>query len=116
MELKIVNSEYTAKNRGGLERVTKLDECVQRIMTKLQTRKGSFDLMPEFGSLLYTLPSVKPSERRGAALQYIVEALSDEPQVSVKDAELVEAGEGVLEICVNLILDGEQIELEGILI
>lgn len=101
MELKLENGKYTAVSRGGLEFVSGAEELRQRIEMKLTARRGGFALMPEFGSRLYLLPTVKPSQREAAARQYIAEALSDE-DVSIDRITLADGGDGVLQLDLGL--------------
>lgn len=102
MELKLKNGKYTAVSRGGLERVSGTEELRQRVEMKLTARRGGFALMPEFGSRLYLLSSVKPSHRAAAAEQYIREALSDESGLSLETVGLKERSHGGAALDVTL--------------
>ena len=88
MELKIYEGDYLPDGLGCMERVSGTEELLQRAFLKLSARRGSFPLLPEFGSNLYQLGRVKPSQRQSAALSWAVEALSDEPELSVTGVEL----------------------------
>lgn len=102
MELKLENGKYSAVSRGGLERVSGTEEMRQRVEMKLTAHRGGFALMPEFGSRLYLLPSVKPSQRAAAAEQFITEALSDESGLSLQNLTLTDNGDGCIALDVTL--------------
>ena len=74
---------------------------MQRITMKLTARRGGFSAMPEYGSQLHRLGSVRASERESVAAQYVTEALSDEPKVQLKALSLTENPDGsaALELC-----------------
>ena len=48
MELKLVNGDYLPDGRGGLEQAE--EEILQRALSRLTARRGSFPFLPEFGS------------------------------------------------------------------
>lgn len=92
-ELKLQNGKYAASRYGGFETVCGNEELAQRVEMKLCARRGGFALMPEFGSRLYLLPKVQPSQREAAARQYIAEALAGETGLRLESLELYPAGE-----------------------
>lgn len=92
-ELKLQNGKYTASRYGGLETVRGSGELAQRVEMKLCARRGGFALMPEFGSRLYLLPTIPPSQREAAARQYIAEALADETGIRLESLELFPSGD-----------------------
>lgn len=51
---------------GGVETVSGAEETAVRITMKLTARRGGFPLLPDYGSRLYQLAQVKPSERESA--------------------------------------------------
>lgn len=102
MELKLENGKYLAKTRGGLESVRGNEELIQRVEMKLRARRGSYALMPEFGSRLHTLASHKPSERQSAAEQFVAEALSDEKGLSVETLSLRTLEDDAIEVRLSL--------------
>lgn len=60
----------------------------------LTARRGQFPFLPELGSRLYQLGREKPSAREALALQYVTEALVQEPDLAVMGAELTETAPG----------------------
>lgn len=89
MELKIKDGEYVPGELQGFERLDGIEELVQRIIMKLRVRRGSFLPLPNYGSRLHTLATVKPSLREGAARQFVLEALSEEKGLVLEDLKLV---------------------------
>ena len=53
MELKLVNGDYLPDGRGGLQQAE--EEILQRALSRLTARRGSFPFLPEFGSRLCLL-------------------------------------------------------------
>lgn len=88
MELKLTDGNYLPRLGGGFVSVSGIDELAQRVEMKLKARRGGFPLMPDFGSRLYSLPSIKPSRRDAAARQFVAEALSDEPGLSLEELNI----------------------------
>ena len=60
MELKLIDGDYAADASGGLATVSGIEELAQRVLMKLTARRGSFPLMPDYGSRLYTCPRSSP--------------------------------------------------------
>ena len=110
MELKIRDGEYVF-SESGLDEVSGADERLQRILCRLSARRGGFSLLPDFGSRLYTLTSLKPSERPAAARQFVHEALEKEEGVEVLAVDYADGGENGALITLRLRLDGVDREL-----
>ena len=100
--------EVYAPNRAGTieqyrrirELVPIVDAAVQKLV-RLTARRGGFLPMPEYGSRLYMLGRTKPAQRSAAALQYVLEALEPETEITVSAVEYL-PGDG----------DGAQLRLE----
>ena len=104
MELKLVNGDYLPDGRGGLQQAE--EEILQRALSRLTTRRGSFPFLPEFGSRLYLLGAAAPSVRALAAERYVTEALAPETALKVESVRLREE-----ELVVYLRCMGEEREL-----
>ena len=76
MELKLVNGDYLPDGHGGLRQAE--EEILQRALSRLTARRGSFPFLPEFGSRLCLLGAVAPLARETAAERYVTEALAPE--------------------------------------
>jgi hypothetical protein len=103
MELRLENGAYCA-TRSGLATVTGAEELAQRLVMRLTARRGGFAPLPEYGSRLYLLHGIKPSQRGTAARQYIAEALREEHGVELESVDITEReGEGLLlNLCFRL--------------
>ena len=88
MELKLVNGDYQPDGHGGLRQAE--EEILQRALSRLTARRGSFPFLPEFGSRLYLLGTVAPSVRALAAERYVTEALAPETALKVESVRLRE--------------------------
>ena len=87
--LMLVNGDYVPQ--GNRLRAVEGDEAVlQRMLMKLTARRGQFPFMEEFGSRMWTLDRLRPAERQAAAEQYVLEALRDEPGLTVEQVTLAE--------------------------
>lgn len=86
MELKLVNGDYQPDGHGGLRQAE--EEILQRALSRLTARRGSFPFLPEFGSRLYLLGTVAPSVRALAAERYVTEALAPETALRVEQVRL----------------------------
>ena len=84
---------------------------MQRITMKLAARRGGFSAMPEYGSQLHRLGRVRHSEKESMAAQYVMEALSDEPDVQLKALSLTENPEGGAVLELNFAVRGETLRL-----
>ena len=94
MELKLVNGDYVPDGAGGMVRLSGAEEVLARAIFRLTARRGQFPFLPELGSRLYQLGREKPSAREALALQYVTEALAQEPDLAVVGSELTETAPG----------------------
>ena len=94
----------------GFETVTGIDELMQRVLFKLNIRRGSFPLIPKLGSDLWLLYKEKRSNRRSAAYQYICQALEDEMELDIAGVTINET-EDKMKIDVELSYKGEMASL-----
>ena len=106
MEWKLERGDYIPDGTGGLTALYGEEEALGRALYLLTARRGKFPFLPEMGSRLYQLGREKPSERQALAAQYVAEALSEEPDLSVRSVELVQEGEAGL-LTVHLDWRGE---------
>ena len=104
MELKLVNGDYLPDGRGGLQQAE--EEILQRALSRLTARRGSFPFLPEFGSRLCLLGAVAPLARETAAERYVTEALAPETALKVESVRLRGS-----ELTVTLIRAGTEREL-----
>ena len=109
MELKLKNGDYVKNGYHDLESVSGAEEAAQRIMMKLRARRGGFALMPDYGSRLYTLASVRPGRRESMARQFIAEALEGE-KVLLEELRLIDDGEN-LNLELSLKLGGQRLNI-----
>lgn len=106
MELKFVDGRYVPSAYGGLVTVTGRAELVQRALMRLSARRGGFVMLPDFGSSLHTLFSVKKSQRAAEARRMVYEALAPETGLEVTDVDYRETGDGTAVVKVYLALAG----------
>ena len=92
METKLVNGDYVPDGLGGVERLSGADALLGRVLYRLTARRGQFPPLPELGSELYRLGRWRPSQRESMAKQYAVQALTDEPELTVTEARLAQDG------------------------
>ena len=104
MELKFVDGKYVASPYGGLKTVTGQEEQLQRALMRLSARRGCFFPLPDFGSSLHTLFSVKKSQRASEAQRMVYEALAPETELKVTDVDYRETGDGTATVKVSLAL------------
>ena len=107
--LALVNGDYQPRG-NGLRTVTGDAALLQRILLKLTVHRGQFPFGEEFGSRLWTLSQLRPSERQAAAEQYVVEALADEAGLKA----LAESG-GTAKLTVCVSVNGTQMTVEAAL-
>ena len=86
------------------------EALAQRIIFRLTARRGSFPFWPELGSRLYQLGSLPASQRAAAAVQYVTEALAQEP-VAVEDVELTQRANGIAELRTRLSYQGTGLDV-----
>ena len=94
MELELKNGDYVPDGIGGVRRVSGREALAQRVLFRLTARRGSFPFWPELGSL-------PTSQRSAAAVQYVTEALAQEP-VDVEEVILTPQPGGTAELQVRL--------------
>ena len=102
MEMKLIKGDYVPDMWGGFERVSGEWELLQRVLFKLQCRRGGFAPMPELGSRLYRLCREKKKDMSAAARQYVIEALSGEDGVEVNGVTVGQAGDGTIYVSAEL--------------
>lgn len=95
MELKLIDGDYTKSVYHDLDSLGDADELAQRLTMKLVAHRGGFALMPNFGSELYKLVSLKQSERNVVAKAYIADALSDE-NVEIGEIDVYEEDDTIM--------------------
>lgn len=108
MELKLLDGQYVTGENKAPVTIDGTKELAQRIALKLRVRRGAFLPLPEFGSRLYLLGRVRPSERETAARQYVREALADEEGLSVDSLTLCAGAEGDALLRLSLSLGGAE--------
>ena len=107
MELRLVNGDYAVGEYHDFESVSGAGETAQRAMMKLAARRGGCAVLPEYGSRLYTLASVKEIERDGCVRQFVAEALDGEG-LALRDAAIrSEAGR----LYADLVIAGNGVDL-----
>lgn len=107
MELKLRDGDYVAGPDGTTERVGGTEAAVQRALMRLTARRGGFLPQPDYGSRLYTLGRLKPAQRSAAAVQYVLEALEPETEISVEAVEYLPGADGSAQLRVELACGGE---------
>lgn len=83
---KLRDGDYCPQEGGGFIQAEGVEALLERVLFKLQVRRGSFPLMPQLGSRLYLLPRVKASAREALGASYAAEALAGE-EVAVTRTE-----------------------------
>ena len=111
MELKLVDGAYAAGKYSWLAEVSGDEETAQRIAMKLTARRGGFAPLPEYGSRLYALPQLKPSQRQAAAKQYIAEALEGETDAALTGMSMA-AEDGRLSLKLTFRVGGGTADME----
>lgn len=109
MELILRGGDYMPDGKGGFCRARGSDEVLQRVLFRLNVRRGSFPFLPELGSRLYTLTREKPGDWAALAQQYAAEALREE-EVTVTGTEVSALKQGVL-VRVDLEWQGEDLSV-----
>lgn len=112
MELKLENGDYVPDGVGGLRRVQGQEALVQRVLYKLTARRGQFPFLEDLGSRLWKLGQVTPAKREAAAQEYVAEALTDEPDLRVRDVALT-WGPSAAELTVELSYGGETLTVSA---
>ena len=113
MELLIRDGDYVPDGSGGFLRLEGAQELLERVLFRLVARRGGMPFLPELGGLLHTLGREKPSERRGVAMQYVTQALAQEPGLRVEQVELTDRKDGRLDLKVFLEWQGEHLTVNA---
>lgn len=108
METKLINGDYVANGLGGVVRCKGDEALLARVLYRLTARRGALPFLSELGSRLYQLGREKPSTRQALAVQYVAEALREEPELAVESVELVQTEEMGL-LTVRLAWQGEEL-------
>lgn len=111
MERKLKNGDYIPAEKGGFAVTTGSQALLQRVLFRLTARQGSFPFLPQLGSNLYLLLREKPSARQALAMQYVVQALEEEREVTVTGVTLRERGDA-LDLTVALDWQGQSLSAE----
>lgn len=112
--LAVKNGDYVPQ-MGRIQTVSGNEALLQRILLKLTARRGAFPFMEDFGSRLWTLGRLHPTEWQAAAEQYVAEALSGETGLTVDGVTLTENGDGTTAVTVSVSVQGQQLTAEVVL-
>lgn len=104
------DGDYLPDEAGGYRRAEGSEELLQRVLWKLSIPRGSFPLLPDLGSQLYQLGRSKPTQRKSLAKQYIVEALADEPGLTLTGVSLEK--DGTMEVALDWQGESLMVKLE----
>ena len=107
MEWKLMDGDYVPDGQGRLTALSGAEEVLARVLYRLTARRGALPFLPELGSRLYQLGRERPSARQALAVQYVAEALREEPDLSVRAVELDQDG-AVGQLTVWLEWQGEE--------
>lgn len=110
MELMIRNGDYVSDGAAGLCHAQGQEALLQRVLFRLQARRGMLPFWETLGSRLWQLGQLPVSARQSAAKQYVTEALSEERGLHVEDVVLVQDGEGGA-LNVELSYEGEKLSV-----
>ncbi len=108
MEWRLIDGDYVPDGRGGLTALDGGEEVLARVLFRLTARRGGLPFLPRLGSRLYQLSREKVSARQALAVQYVAEALQEEPDLSVQAVHLDQTGETGL-LMVGLEWQGEEL-------
>jgi len=111
VELKLENGQYVTGRSGAPERVGGTEELLQRARMRLSARRGCFLPDPTYGSRLWQLGALKPSQRREAAKLYAAEALRPETELAVGAVEYVPGDGDSAVVTVEVLCGGDAAEL-----
>ena len=108
MDMKLTSGDYVPDSSVGYGFLTVSggDELLQRVLFRLTAHRGGFPFIPELGSRFWLLPREKKSNRKSAAMQFAIEALSDMSGISVEDVSVTETDD-CLEVYVKILYSGE---------
>lgn len=88
-EWQMKDGDLIPDGAGGFALAHGEQAVLQRVLFKLQARRGTFPFLPELGSKLHTLNREKPSARQGLCAQYVAQALEGE-EIVVKEVTYTE--------------------------
>lgn len=91
-EWKMKDGDLVPNGAGGFATVQGEQAMLQRVLFKLQARRGAFPFLPELGSKLHTLYREKASARQGLCAQYVAQALEGEDVTVTEVAYAEKAG------------------------
>lgn len=112
MEWRLKEGDYVPNEQGGLEQLEGIQALRQRVLFRLQARRGAFPFLPELGSQLYRLLREKRTEREALALRYVTQALEEERDVKVNRVELEMEGENRVRLKTYLDWQGTPLRIE----
>lgn len=107
MEYLLRDGDYVPDGTGGLTGLEGAQEVLQRVLFRLQARRGAFPFLPELGSQLRLLSRERPSAWQAMAERYVAQALEPERDIQVTGVVLTQREDGKLEIAVCLDWQGE---------
>ncbi len=107
MALILRDGDYVPDGQGRFQTAENAAEVLERVLWKLEVRRGSFPLLPQLGSRLHLLGRSPAGEREALAGQYVTEALADE-QVAVREVALQQEGDRGL-LTVRMDWQGEEL-------
>lgn len=81
---------------GAVTVLSEKEAALQRILLALKTKRGSFPLLPDYGSRLHLLLQEKPSARESMAAAYVQEALAGESNLSLQSISLTQGDHQML--------------------
>lgn len=94
--MRLIRGDYVPDKAGGFEKCRDIEEKLERVLFKLNCRKGGFALMPNLGSRLHLLLAEKREYRDSAARKYILEALEGETGLTLSGVSVNDTEEGVI--------------------
>ena len=103
--------DYVPDGFGGFVRLQEEEAILACALYKLSCRRGALPFLPELGSRLRELGSVRPSGRNEAARQFAAQALAG-MGLEVTDARVRMISETQADVCIFLRYDGKTETLE----
>lgn len=111
MENLLRSGDYVPNGFGGFTRLYGTQEVLGRALFKLTCRRGSLPFLPELGSRLDELGSLRPAEREAAAKIYCAQALQG-MGLTVDEARVTQMPDGRARVEVRLTYQDEKQALE----
>lgn len=112
MDTLLVSGDHYTDARGLPVALAGREELIQRVLIRLQVKKGSFLPDPDLGSELYRLPRSDSERTKRLALSYVQEALAGLSAVEVLGVDCAVAGEDLLRVTVRVSVDRQPLALE----